>query len=470
MEIKEIETNEVKNAFVLGVINMERQMLRAVLERLKNSNNLLVCEKQVDAKFELGAVLKYFNNKRPILFKNVKGNSIPVIGGMFSDRNIFYDMVNTNHKERIIKFMDAVANPKTVKLLSNGPVKENIVTRNIDIQKMFPIPTFHEFDSSSFVTAGIVVIKDPENGKRYTAVRRLQVNGRNNISILVASPMLTKQLKELRKKKKNLEVAVILGYDYYFLLASQVSSEMYGVDKYEVDSALRGEPLEVVKCHTVDLEVPAYAEIVLEGIIPYDKEVTEGPFGELMGYYGKAANHPIIEIKAVMHRNNPVFQVSFPCREEHLSNGLIREMELYMHTSRFAEINDVNVTLGGGYRFHGIVSIKKKNEGEPKSVILGALSSSKDLKHVVVVDSDIDIFNPYDIEGALATRVQGTKDLVVIYRALGSGLDPSHNVLGVTDKVGIDATKPLGKDKEIFATTKIPGYENIDIKKYFPSS
>ncbi|MTI68539.1 MAG: UbiD family decarboxylase [Firmicutes bacterium] len=446
---------------------MERQMLRASLERLNETNKLKECKVEVDPKYEMGAVLKYYNNETPILFNKVKGYNTKAIGGMFGDREIFYDMLQTSHEERIYKFMDAIANPKPTKLLNDGPIKENIVKRNIDVSKMFPIPTFHEKDSSSFITAGIVIIRDPETDKRYTAVRRLQVNGKDNLSILIASPKLTNQIKELQKKNKELEVAVILGYDYTFLLASQVSSSLYGVDKYEIDSALRGEALELVKCETVDLEVPAHAEIVLEGTIPANQSEIEGPFGELMGYYGGVAEHPIIRVSGVMHRNDPIFQVSFPCREEHLSNGLIREVELFTETNKMVDVKDVNVTIGGGCRFHGIVSINKLSKGDAKSAIIGALSSSKDLKHVVIVDEDVDIFNGREVEGILATRVQASKDIVTIKGGLGTGLDPSHNLESISDKIGIDATKPLGESKERFDKAKIPGYENIDISKYF---
>ncbi|MFZ5967519.1 MAG: UbiD family decarboxylase [Bacillota bacterium] len=448
---------------------MEKQMLRASLERLRQTGDLMVCEVPVDPKFELGAVLKYFKNEKPILFTNVKGSKMPVAGGLFGDRRIYYDMLNICHEERMIRFADAIANPKGVKWVANGPVKENIITRNIDIPKMFPIPTFHEQDSSCFITSGIMVVKDPETGSQYISVRRFQVNGGNQISALIASPFLTRQFESLEAENKPLEVAIVLGYDYPFLLASQISSETYGVDKYGVDSALRGEPLELVKCHTVDLDVPAHAEIVLEGIIPPKKREWEGPFGELMGYYGPKGSHPIIEVKTVMHRNDPIFQVAFPCREEHLSNGMIREVELYSDVKRLVDIKDVNVTIAGGCRFHAVVSINKKFEGDGKSAIIGALSSSRDLKHVVIVDNDVDIFNQDDVELALATRMQASRDVVVIPGALGSGLDPSHHLNGVTDKMGIDATKPIGEEGKRFSRAVIPQYEDIDIKKYFPN-
>lgn len=447
---------------------MERQMLRGCLERLKRNGQLLECNVPVDRKFELGAVLKYYKNEKPMLFNKVKGSNMPVVGALFGERQLYYDMLGMTRENRIEKMAEAIAHPKPTKLLKTGPVMENIITRNIDLPTMFPIPTFHEKDSSSFITAGMMVVKDPESGKQYISVRRFQINGGNKISALIASPMLTRQFHDLEKRNKPLEVAIILGYDYSLLLASQISSETFGIDKYEIDSALRGEPLELVKCHSVDLEVPAYAEMVLEGIIPPNQREYEGPFGELMGYYGPKGSHPIIEVKAVMHRNNPIFQTAFPCREEHLSNGLIREVEVYCDLKKLVDVKDVNVTVAGGCRFHAVVAINKRSDGDGKAAILGALGSSKDVKHVVIVDDDMDIFNTDDVELAIATRVQASKDIVVIPGALGSGLDPSHHLNGVTDKLGIDATKPLGEEGLKFHRAIIPQYERIDINKYFP--
>lgn len=444
-------------------------MLRACLDKLENKYDMLTCTVPVDPKFELGGILEKLGNDRPVLFKNIKGHNMPIIGGMFGNREMFYDFTGTNRQERIFKYMDAIANPMKPVLLNNGPVKENIITRNIDLGKIFPLPTFHELDSSSFITAGVMVVKDPDSGIVYTSIRRFQFNGGNNLSALVTSPMLSGQMKELFKKKKNLECAIVLGYDYHFCLASQVSSALYGVDKYEVDSALRGEPLELVKCHTIDLEVPAHAEIVIEGVLPYNEDAVEGPFGELMGYYGQVAKHPVMRVSAVMHRNDPIFQISAPCKEEHLSNGLIRDVEVFAHVNRLVKCNDVNVTIGAGCRFHAVVSIDKKTEGDGKQALIGALSSSKDIKHVVVVDNDVDIFDYADVEGIIASRVQASKDVFIIPGGMGTGLDPSHLLEGTSDKMGIDATKPLGEKGKGFDKAIIPGYENIDLKKFFPN-
>lgn len=444
-------------------------MLRYTLNELERKNKLLTCNREVDWEYELGGVLTYFRNKQPILFNRVRDSLMRVAGGLYGDRDTVYELLNVNKGNRIFKFMEAIANPKPYRILPNGPVKENIIQGSIDLPNILPIPKFQKKDSSRYITAGILVIKDPETNKFFTSIRRMQYIKGNKLSVLIASPKLTGDFLELEKRNKPLEAAVILGYDAYFLMASQVSSSTYGVDKYEIDSALRGEPLELVKCESVDLLVPAHAEIVLEGRLIPGKREKEGPFGELMGYYGLEGLHPYMEVDVVTYRNNPIFQAAFPCREEHLSNGLIREMELYNLLKNQVDVVDVNVTEGGGYRFNAFISINKKFEGDGKSAILTALGSNKDLKQVVVVDADVDIYDVQDIEWAITTRSQGSRDFVVVPDALGSGLDPSHSIKGTTDKVGIDATKPLGERGKRFERTTIPMYEDIDIRKYFPN-
>lgn len=447
---------------------MEKQMLRGTLEAFRHRKELKVCSKEVDLLYELGAVLKHYKNEVPILFEKVKGHKMPVAGALFGERQAYYDQMKMTANNRLYKMMAAVANPQPVRYVTNAPVKEKIVTSGIHLEKMFPIPKFHEQDSSTYITSGIVALKDPSTGKTHLSVRRLQVNGPKEVSVLVASPLARQQYAQLEAENKPLEIAIILGYDHSLLLASQISSQLYGVDKYEVDSALRGEALELVQCHQIDLAVPAHAEIVLEGVMPPGKRKPEGPFGELMGYYGGVGDHPIAEIKTVLHRKDPIFQTAFPCREEHLSNGLIREMELYQAVNNVADVSDVNVTIAGGCRFHAVVALKNPAPGHGKSAILAALGSNKDLKQVTIVDDDINIYDPSDVELAVATRFQASKDLVVIPDAIGSGLDPSNGIRGVTDKMGMDATTPAGEMRQKFHRAIIPGYDALDINQYFP--
>jgi 2,5-furandicarboxylate decarboxylase 1 len=348
-------------------------------------------------------------------------------------------------------------------------VQEKQITHGIDLRRMYPIPTSNELDSAPFITAGMFVFKDPETGRVHMAVRRFQVNGGNSINVLVsgASPRLLQTLADREKTKRDLECAVVLGYDAPFLLSSQISSQKYGLDKYEVDSAMRGEPLELVRCRSVDLEVPAHAEIVMEGALRAGRSGPEGPFAELMGNYSEAGTAPLMEVTAVMQRNNPIFQHAFPCREEHLAYGIMREVEVYAALRSVVDVRDVNLTVGGGCRLHAVVSIRKRKEADGKSSVLTALGTYKDIKHVVVVDDDVDIYDPSDVEFALATRFQASKDLVIVSGALGSPLDASHTERDVSDKLGFDATKPLGPTAKRYERAIIPGFEkNFDIGKY----
>ena len=442
-------------------------MLRYTLDKLDRLGYIKKCSKKVDPKFELGAVLSYFDNEVPIIFDNVAGYNMPLVGGIYGNRQIFYDLMDTNKENRISKIIKAIYNPKDIEIVNDGPIKENIITSNIDITKLLPIPTSHEKDSSRFITSGMLIVKDPDTNDTHMAVRRLQVNSKTNISTLIsgASPVLREIIKKSEKKNIPIECAVVLGYDAEYLILSQISTSKYGIDKHKVYSSLKGEPLKVVKCHSVDIEVPAYSEIVLEGEIIPNKKVVEGPFGELMGYYGEASPSPVIEIKTIMHRDNAIYQHTFPCREEHLCNGLIREAEIYSLLSNIVDVKDVNITVGGGCRLHAIVSINKRNKGDGKSAIISALGSNRDLKHVVIVDDDVDIYSYKDVEFALASRVQAGEDVIIIKDALGSALEASHVYKGLSDKMGIDATKPLNVD--IFERAVIPGYKDIDINDYF---
>lgn len=444
-------------------------MLRDTLDKLRKRNSLLECSREVDHVYEMGRVLSHFNNKMPIIFNKIKGYSMRAIGGLYGDRKIIYSLLGVNKETRIEAFMNAIVNPIPYKIVNNGPVKENIIKRNIDLQRFIPINKFQERDSSTYITAGILAVKDPETGRYFTSVRRLQVIGGNRVSALIASQKLTNDFLRLERQGKALEVAIILGYDAALLTASQIPSSTYGVDKYEISSSLMGKSLELVKCESVDILVPANAEIVLEGRLVPGKRELEGPFGELMGYYGDQAPHPYIEVDTILHRNNPIYQTAFPCREEHVTNGLIREMELYYHLKNQLDVVDVHVTEGGGYRFNAFISIRKQRDGDGKTAILAALGLNKDLKHVVIVDDDVNIYDLQDIEWAITTRSQASMDYIIAEGALGSSLEPSHDIRGVTDKVGIDATKPLIDEEGNFSRTTIPGYDEMDIRKYFPN-
>ena len=251
------------------------------------------------------------------------------------------------------------------------------------------------------------------------------------------------------------------------LLASQAIAPL-GFDEYTIASALYDSPLELVKCETVDLEVPAQAEIVLEGyLVPKAREI-EGPFGEYPKYYGPASLKPVVELTAMTTRKNPIFQTIVPATMEHMLLGAIPREGGMLQIIKGAVPNAraVHLTPGGTCRYHAVVSIDKQHEGEAKNAMFAAFASSQEVKRVVVVDKDVDIFDPIDVEWAIATRCQAGRDVFIVERALGNKLDPSSDD-GISDKMGIDATVPLGADPFRFERIRIPRENQIRLEDYF---
>jgi 2,5-furandicarboxylate decarboxylase 1 len=266
-----------------------------------------------------------------------------------------------------------------------------------------------------------------------------------------------------------LDVAIVIGADPLTLLASQAIVPV-DHDELEIAGALHGRPLPVVKCLTSALRVPAEAEIVIEGrVLPRVRE-PEGPFGEFPQYYSEPGNRHVIEVDLVAHRKGAIFHTIVGGGLEHLMLGAIpREATLLAHLRRtFPNVRDVHLSRGGVCRYHLIVQIAKRQEGEAKNVMLGAFAGHYDVKQVIVVDEDVNIHDPPEVEWAVATRFQADRDLVVIAESQGSSLDPSARN-GVGAKMGLDATKPLTAGAMTFTRIRVPGEEAVDLAKVVAS-
>ena len=212
------------------------------------------------------------------------------------------------------------------------------------------------------------------------------------------------------------------------------------------------------------MRVPAEAEIVLEGRILARTREPEGPFGEFPQYYGERAERHVIEVDAVTHRKNPIFHTVGGGGLEHLLlGGIPREATLLAHLKRsFPCVRDVHLSRGGACRYNLIVQIRKSQDGEAKNVICGAFGGHYDIKQVIVVDEDVNIHDPNEVEWAVTTRSQADRDLVIVSNAQGSRLDPSARD-GVGAKLGIDATKPLDAPAFKFTRIRVPGEDEVDV-------
>jgi UbiD family decarboxylases len=343
-------------------------------------------------------------------------------------------------------------------------VHEQVFT-TVDLGKL-PIPVHHEKDAGPYITAGVLIAKDPETGQNNLSIHRLHVQGPDQLGILILPRHLHHFYRKAEAAGKPLEVAIAIGLDLVLLLASQAIVPL-GFDEYTIASALYENPLQLVKGKTIGLDVPAHAEIVLEGqLLPNVREV-EGPFGEYPKYYGPASPKPVIKLTAVTMRKNPVFHTIVPATMEHLLLGAIpREggmLQMIRHAVPTA--TGVHLTPGGTCRYHVVISIDKVNEGEAKNAMFAAFASSQEVKRVVVVDNDVNIFDPEDVEWAMATRMQAGSDVFIVNRACGNKLDPSTDD-GISDKMGIDATVPLGVDPFRFERIRIPGENELKLEDY----
>lgn len=440
--------------------------LRGVLERLDAAGALRRVSRRVSGAYELPSLLKKTDGRVPICFEQVDDYACHMVAGLGGTRETLALAVGCRPDGIAERLARAVVNPLPVRRIRSGPVHENVVTAPFDIDKLMPVLRYNERDGGRFLISGVMVAKDISGKRLYTSIRRMQYLGGSRCCLLVTSDEMKKQVRWYEKEHKPMELAIMFGVSPAVVLGSQISTYTYHADKLDITGALLGEHLEVVHCKTVDIDVLADAEVVLEGrLLPWVKE-TEGPFGELGGYYGGVSSQPVIEFTAATYRDDPIAQtiLAGSC-EEKLPEAISREVALMAAISQTVpDVRAVNITMPGVGRFHAVIQIEKRSEGESKQALLAAFSSDKDLKHVVVVDTDVDIFNAAEVEWAIATRFQADIDLVVIPGAMGSPLEPSHRLRGVSAKMGLDATKPL-KNSD-FERTHIPGEENIDLRDY----
>jgi UbiD family decarboxylase len=269
----------------------------------------------------------------------------------------------------------------------------------------------------------------------------------------------------------SLDVAICIGVPPHVLVAAATSVEL-GVDELEIanalSTALLNQPLNLVRAKTSDLYIPAEAEFVLEGTVYTGRRHAEGPFVDLTGTYDVVRNEPVMVVKTITHRQDAIWHALLPGGFEHkLLMGMPRESTIFKEVNRVVRCLDVNISPGGCSWLHAIVQIDKQSEDDGKKAIQAAFDGHRSCKHVCVVDQDIDIYNPLEVEWAMATRFQGDADLVTRQREPGSSLDPSsepsENGTHLTTKLGFDLTKPLTAHGKDFNKAQFP---LVDIEQY----
>jgi 2,5-furandicarboxylate decarboxylase 1 len=437
--------------------------LRDWLDHLAARDRLAVLKPNIGLKFELAAYAKRLDGQRATMFPKPGGHPIPVVSGLVSDRGWMAEAMGVEPASMLAHFQEAASHPIPWQEVKSAPVQELVHRAPLDLAKLLPLPTHNEHDGGPYIAAGVMIVRNPRTGKQNVSIHRCQLTGPNRLGVLVLPRHAFTFHRMAEEAGQPLDAAIVIGVDPLTLLASQAIVPI-DHDELEIAGALQSRPLPVVKCLTSDIRVPAEAEIVVEGrFLPGVRE-PEGPFGEFPQTYGARSNREVMEVLAVSHRKDAIFHTMVGGGLEHLLLGAIpKEATLLTHLRRnFPNVLDVHLSPGGTMRFHLYIKLKKTQEGQGKNVILGAFAGSFDLKHVIVVDDDVDIHNPAEVEWALATRFQADRDLVIVPESQGSKLDPSNRD-GVGAKMGMDATKPLAAPEMAFKRIHVPGEEAVDV-------
>jgi 2,5-furandicarboxylate decarboxylase 1 len=436
--------------------------LRSWLQRLATSGRLAVTRSGISLIDELAAVSKKLELERAVMFPRPGGHAMAVVSNLFVDRSWVADSIGVPTADLLTRFQQAVRKPLPWTEVKDAAAQE-VVHRDVDLLKLLPIPKHNEHDSGPYITAALLIARNPKTGIQNVSIHRCQVSGPDRIGVLLLPRHTHHYFRMAEAAGEALEIALVIGVHPACILASQAIAAL-DEDEMEIAGALMGAPVEMVKCRTNQVRVPAHAEIVIEGrILPKVRE-PEGPFGEFPQYYGPRADREVIQVDAVTHRRNAIFHTIVGGGMEHLVLGEIpREATLLEHLQRsFPGVQDVRLTRGGTCRYHLVVKIEKRSNGEPKNIIMGAFAGHYDVKQVTVVDLDVNIDDPHEIEWAVATRFQADRDLLIVSGAQGSKLDPSSKE-GISAKMGIDATKPVEAELMKFKRIHVKGLEDVDL-------
>jgi UbiD family decarboxylase len=399
------------------------------------------------------------NAEKPIYFEKIKESSYPVVAGLVSSKDYIARSLGIQKIQLLPKLLSAIEHPMAPQVVANGACQE-VVETDVDLTKL-PIMHYTERDGGKYIASAVAIVKDPELG-RNMCFHRLMLKDKNHFVARIVENRGTDSA--LKKAGGELDIAFCVGNSTAVLLSAATTLPM-GADELGMANAL--EKTDLVKCKTVDLEVPADSEFILEGRITKEK-ATEGPFLDLTGIVDRERQQPVVEIKCITHRKNPIYQTILAGKNEHkFLMGMPKEPTIYSEVGKVCQVKDVYVTPGGCSWLHAVVQIKKQNADDGKKAIAAAFKGHGSLKHCVIVDDDINIYDPQDVEWAIATRLQADKNVVILSNQPGSSLDPSGDLSegkkATTAKAGLDATAPLVSTGKGF---KKVDYIKVDLNKY----
>ncbi|HEY0196429.1 MAG TPA: UbiD family decarboxylase [Methanobacterium sp.] len=416
--------------------------LRNFLQVLEQEFQVTEVDQEVSREYEIAKTLKN-NPKDVVIFKNIADTNKRIISGICNTREKIARALDVKVPEISNRIINAMENPLPIEKIQS--TSDSFQFSGSADLKEIPVPTYYKNDAGPYITAGVIIAKDPETGIRNASIHRMLVKEGNRIGVRIVPRNLYTYHQKAEKLDEPLEIAIAIGMHPATLLASCTSIPITA-DELEVANNFHQGQMKLIKCDTVDLEAPD-CEILLEGrILPHER-TEEGPFVDLTDTYDVIRREPVIEVTRMHLKEYPLFHAIMPAGLEHkLLQGLPQEPRIFnIVRNTVPTVKNVVLTEGGCCWLHAAVSIQKQTQGDGKNVLMAALTAHPSLKHCVVVDEDIDVFKSDDIEYAIATRVKGDDDILIVPGARGSSLDPTATPDGTTTKIGIDATKPLDK-------------------------
>lgn len=410
---------------------------REFIAQLKKEKKLVELKKPVSLNLELAGIMAALDGQPVFVDKIKETPGAMAAGNVFSTRALVCEYLGVKESGLIPTLIKAINNPSRPEVIDakNAPVLE-VTEKEVDLSKL-PIPIHAEKDGGPYFASAVVIANDAQYG-RNCSFHRMMVIGKDKVVARILPRHLNEYIK--RAGGKELDIAFVVGAPINVLLAGATSVAL-GTDELTIANSLA--PLKTVGLGN-GIEVPADAEYAFEAKVTREM-ADEGPFIDLTETYDIVRSQPVIRITKIHHRKNPIWHVLLPGALEHkILMGMPREPTIYNEVNKVAKCTGVNITPGGCSWLHAIVSIDKKSEQDGKKAIEAAFAGHKSLKHVVIVDSDIDIYSSESVEWAIATRVQADKSLVIKKNEKGSSLDPSADAMTyATTKMGVDATKPL---------------------------
>lgn len=392
------------------------------------------------------------NGRSPLLFfENVEGFDLPVATNVAGNRDLLSVALDTPADKLPITYRERCQGYLPAETVNDAPWQDVMLEGDeLDLRKL-PIPLHFKVDAAPYITAGQIAARDPETGIDTIGFHRLMLKGKNKLGLSIHSRRRMFEFhRRAEERGEPLPAVITIGVHPVHYMGSMAYHYPPNVRKYDIIGALFQEPYRVARSKTADIEVPAGAEIIIEGKILADTREPEGPFGEFTGYASYRSTENIFVADRIQMRTDAIFHsvASGTAADHILVSSISREAEILNSLRRnLPNVLAVHVPLCTVGALMAIVQMKKTAEGQPKQAIMAALGTEFYVKTVVVVDEDVDIFNLSDVMWAVSTRTRADKDVSLIHGAMGAILDPTSDPETHTlTKVGIDATKPSGKD------------------------